>query len=190
MDYSTHFARWSSVKVMKHFQCNRRGCKHLREPAATFTSAKHGPITRHFLRNSDSTWIGFAALHFYLFIIFQSSSGITDQRAAASRVSEAGDHGRSRSTQQPLTIASLSDSDEAWLTETAQVIEVSTVAIYQAICEHKDDKLFCCSNQFSAISGCHMSRGWNRAMSSIIAPFFQAAELRPKRSLKRQSWTI
>lgn len=70
-----------------------------------------------------------------------------------------GDDGRFFSTQQPLTILSLSDSDKARLTETAQVIEVSTAAIYQAICEHKDDKLFHCSNQFSTISGSRTSGG-------------------------------
>lgn len=185
MDYRTH----SSVIVMKHFQCNRLGCKHLHEQAATFTSVKHRPVTCHFLRNSDLT--GFADLYIFSFVFFfQSSCCFTIKHIAANRVREDGDDGPSTSTQQPLTISSLPDSDEAWLSETAQVIEVSTVAIYQAICEHKDDKLFCCYNQFSAISGCHMSRGLNRAMSSIIGPFFQAVELRPKRSLKRRSWTI
>lgn len=86
-----------------------------------------------------------------------------------------------------LTILSLPDSDKVRLTETAQVIEVSTAAIYQAICEHKDDKLFHCFNQFSTISGSRMSGGWNRTMPSIIHPFFRAVELRPKWPLRRQS---
>lgn len=168
MDYRTHFSRWPSVKVMKHFQCNQLGCKHLHVHAATFTSVNHCPITRHYLRNSD--FIGFAALYifFFLFLKQQRHHNTNQHMAAPSSLIPVRDDGRSTSTQQPLTISSLSDSDETWLTETAQVIEVSTAAIYQAICEHKDDKLFRCSNQFSAISGCHMSHGWNRAMSSLV----------------------
>lgn len=56
---------------MKHFQCNRLGCKHLHEHVATFTSAKHFYITRHFFRNSDL--IGVAALYIFKAQIFFSS---------------------------------------------------------------------------------------------------------------------
>ena len=55
------------------------------------------------------------------------------------------------SIQQSLTILSFYDGDQVCLTETAQVIEVSTVAIHHAIREYKDDKLFYCLNQFSTI---------------------------------------
>lgn len=136
---------------MKHFQCNRFDCNHLHEHAATFTSAKHRTITCHFLTNM----IGFAAL--YIFIFFskqqrhQRSAYCCEWGEGRQRLWPFHVHGR--------TISSLSDSEEVWLTETAQVIEVSTAAIYQAICGDKDDKLFLCSNQFVAISGCHMSCG-------------------------------
>lgn len=70
MDYRTHF----SVIVMKHFQCNWLGWKHLHEHAATFTSVKHHPVTCHFLRNSDL--VGFAALYIFssFFFLFKAAA--------------------------------------------------------------------------------------------------------------------
>lgn len=61
--------------------------------------------------------------------------------------------------QQSLTILSFSDSDQVWLTETAQVIEVSAMAIHHAMREHKDDELFYWLNQLSAVFNCNMSHG-------------------------------
>ena len=53
------------------------------------------------------------------------------------------------------------------------------MAIHHAIREHKDDKLFYCSNQFSTIFNCNMSHGPNGPIFSIISPFsFMKASIR------------
>lgn len=140
---------------MEHFQYNQLYCKDLRMHTAAFIYVIPFTTNRHFLMNQTRLYL--------LLNIFSFSWRQHWHRESVCSCVRGNRRWRQWPflvhAQQPLTILSLSDSDEVWLTETAQVIEVSTAAIYQAICEHKDDKLFHCSNQFSAISGCRMSRG-------------------------------